>query len=47
VVAVSVSNESAIDGESRVDVEIPGWAVQSGFENFEERHMLIVLRRMR
>jgi hypothetical protein len=46
VVAVSVSNESAIDREGRVDVEISGWAVQSGFENFKERHMLIVLRRI-
>ena len=44
VVAVSVSNERAIDGEGRVDVEIPGGAVQAGFANLKERHMLIVLR---
>ena len=47
MVAVSVSNEGAIDREGRVDVEISGWAVQSGFETFKERHMLIVLRRVR
>jgi hypothetical protein len=47
VVTVSVSNESAIDREGRVDVEIAGRAVQSGFENFKERHMLIVLRGIR
>ena len=44
VVAMSVSNEGAIDGEGRVDMEISGGAVQSGFANLKERHMLIVLR---
>ena len=44
VVAMSVSNQRAIDGEGRVDMEIPGRAVQAGFANLQKRHMLIVLR---
>ena len=44
VVAVGVSNQRAIDGEGRIDMEIPGRAVQAGFANLQKRHMLIVLR---
>ena len=44
VVAVSVSNEGAIDGQGRVDMEIAGGTVQAGFASLQKRHMLIVLR---
>ena len=47
VVAVSVSDERAIDGEHRVDMEISGGAVQAGCLSLKERHMLIVVRRWR
>ena len=39
-----VSDQRTIDGEGRVDMEIPGRAVQARFANLQERHMLIVLR---
>ena len=45
VVAMSVSDEGAIDGEGWVDMEIPGGAIQAGFASLEDGHMLIVLWR--
>ena len=44
VIAMGVRNQRAIDRDGRVDMEIPGGAVQAGFANLQKRHILIVLR---